>query len=115
MFLPSHIASGYLLGKWMKTSPWTVYPFMPVLLLASILPDMDGLFSTTVAGHHSVLHTPIFWIGLFVLMATEGIISKNDKKKIHCTCIIIRDTSSSCHRLDNSKNGWNTMDVSLIL
>ncbi|MBT3180750.1 MAG: metal-dependent hydrolase, partial [Candidatus Marinimicrobia bacterium] len=48
--------------------PWTVYPFMPVLLLASILPDMDGLFSDTVAGHHSVLHTPIFWIGLFSVM-----------------------------------------------
>jgi membrane-bound metal-dependent hydrolase YbcI (DUF457 family) len=65
MFVPSHIASGYILGKVMKSSSWTVYPFMPFLLFASILPDADGLFSTTVAGHHTILHTPIFWVILF--------------------------------------------------
>jgi hypothetical protein len=65
MFIPSHIASGYLLGKTMKSTSWTIYPFMPILLFASILPDADGLFSTTVAGHHTVLHTSIFWIVLF--------------------------------------------------
>ncbi|MBT3519234.1 MAG: metal-dependent hydrolase, partial [Candidatus Marinimicrobia bacterium] len=65
MFIPSHIASGYLIGKFMKTSSWTVYPFMPILLFASLLPDVDGLFSDTVAGHHTILHTPIFWIILF--------------------------------------------------
>ena len=65
MFVPSHIASGYLLGKALKSSSWTVYPFMPFLLFASILPDADGLFSTTVAGHHTILHTPIFWVILF--------------------------------------------------
>ncbi|MBC8216530.1 MAG: metal-dependent hydrolase [Candidatus Marinimicrobia bacterium] len=65
MFFPSHIASGYLLGKSMNRTSWTAFPFLPVLLLSSVLPDVDGLFSTTVAGHHSVLHTPIFWIMLF--------------------------------------------------
>jgi membrane-bound metal-dependent hydrolase YbcI (DUF457 family) len=68
MFIPSHIASGYLLGRILKCSSWTVYPFIPILLFASILPDADGIFSSTVAGHHSVLHTPIFWIIIFAGM-----------------------------------------------
>jgi len=68
MFFPSHIASGFILGNLLKKSPWTVYPFMPILLFASLLPDVDGLFSDTVAGHHTILHTPIFWIILFGVM-----------------------------------------------
>lgn len=70
MFLPSHIASGYILGIGLirKESPWTIAPFLMILLGASVLPDVDGLWSSTVAGHHSVLHTPIFWIGLFGVM-----------------------------------------------
>ena len=68
MFVPSHLASGYLLGNFIKRSSWAVYPFMPVLLFASILPDADGIFSDTVAGHHTILHTPIFWIIVFSFM-----------------------------------------------
>jgi len=31
-------------------------------IIAATIPDIDGLWSDTVAGHHSILHTPIFWI-----------------------------------------------------
>lgn len=78
MFLPSHIASGYILGNALLrkgNSPWTTAPFLLVLLIASILPDVDGIWSNTVAGHHSILHTPIFWIFLFVGMTGLGMIS----------------------------------------
>ena len=70
MFLPSHIASGYILGRGLigKESPWTAAPFLMILLAASVLPDVDGLWSSTVAGHHSVLHTPIFWLAVFAAM-----------------------------------------------
>lgn len=70
MFLPSHIASGYILGRGLigKESPWTAAPFLLVLLAASVLPDVDGVWSSTVAGHHSVLHTPVFWIAVFGIM-----------------------------------------------
>jgi membrane-bound metal-dependent hydrolase YbcI (DUF457 family) len=78
MFVPSHIASGYLIGRAMKQSSWTTYPFMPVLLFASIFPDIDGLFSSTVAGHHSILHTPIFWIIIFTGMSLFNVFLKID-------------------------------------
>tara|TARA_B110000438_G_scaffold61658_1_gene61966 strand:+ start:801 stop:1280 length:480 start_codon:yes stop_codon:yes gene_type:complete len=65
----------------MKQSLWTVFPFIPVLLFASILPDVDGLMSETVAGHHSILHTPIYWIVIFGLMVFVGRIIKNEKIK----------------------------------
>jgi len=76
MFVPSHLASGYLFGKLIKCSSWTVFPFLPVLLFASILPDADGIFSDTVAGHHTILHTPIFWIIVFSVMLFIQKISK---------------------------------------
>lgn len=78
MFLPSHIASGYILGNILhrrEVFPWTAAPFLPVLLIASILPDVDGIWSNTVAGHHSILHTPIFWIIIFAGMTGLGMIS----------------------------------------
>ena len=78
MFLPSHIASGYLLGNALhqkENSSQTAAPFLPVLLIASILPDVDGIWSTTVAGHHSILHTPIFWLFIFSGMTGLGMFS----------------------------------------
>ncbi|MBU36747.1 MAG: hypothetical protein CMG29_06005 [Candidatus Marinimicrobia bacterium] len=78
MFVPSHIASGYLIGRAMKQSSWTTYPFIPVLLFASIFPDIDGLFSATVAGHHSILHTPIFWIIIIGGMSLLNVFLKID-------------------------------------
>ena len=58
MFVNSHIASGYLVGRLAKLDrEWII-----LLIFATVLPDIDGLWSNTVAGHHSILHTPIFWI-----------------------------------------------------
>jgi len=58
MFVNSHIASGYLAGKIAKDdSKWIV-----LWMVAVTIQDIDGLWSDTVAGHHSILHTPIFWI-----------------------------------------------------
>jgi membrane-bound metal-dependent hydrolase YbcI (DUF457 family) len=81
VFLPSHLATGYLLSKSIKPSLWTVYPFMPVLIIAALFPDVDGIFSKTVVGHHSVLHTPILWISLFGLMIFVDRMTKSDKIK----------------------------------
>jgi len=58
-----------------KNPTWTDGPFLSVLLFSSILPDVDGIWSNTVAGHHSFLHTPIFWIFLFIGMTGLGSIS----------------------------------------
>ena len=60
MFVNSHIASGYLAGKIAKDdSKWIV-----LWMVAATIQDIDGLWSDTVAGHHSILHTPIFWIAV---------------------------------------------------
>lgn len=58
MFVPSHIASGYLAGKIAKDdSKWIV-----LWVVAATIQDIDGFWSNSVAEHHSMLHTPIFWI-----------------------------------------------------
>ena len=81
MFVPSHIASGYLLGKGVLSS---IYKnkhapyFLFMVTIGAVIPDVDGIFSDTVAGHHSVLHTPILWIGFYTLAI---IMSKMFKRK----------------------------------
>ena len=58
MFVNSHIATGYLAGKVAgDKKEWIL-----LWIIAATIPDIDGLWSDTVAGHHSILHTPIFWI-----------------------------------------------------
>ena len=74
MFINSHIASGYI-ASWFETNKkeWIV-----LWVFAAFVPDIDGLWSKTVVDHHSVLHTPIFWI---VICGTGWLIGwfKNDK------------------------------------
>ena len=74
MFINSHIASGYI-ASWFETNKkeWIV-----LWVFAAFAPDIDGLWSKTVVDHHSVLHTPIFWI---VICGTGWLIGwfKNDK------------------------------------
>jgi len=74
MFINSHIASGYI-ASWFETNKkeWIV-----LWVFAAFIPDIDGLWSKTVVDHHSVLHTPIFWI---VICGTGWLIGwfKNDK------------------------------------
>ncbi len=70
MFVPSHIASGFLLGKGVLSSIYKnkhVPYFLLMVTIGAVIPDVDGIFSDTVAGHHSVLHTPILWIGFYTL------------------------------------------------
>jgi membrane-bound metal-dependent hydrolase YbcI (DUF457 family) len=78
MFINSHIASGYLAGIIAKQeSKWAW-----LLIFSTILPDIDGIWSSTVAGHHSILHTPIFWIVICSISAIIGKIQKrNDIEK----------------------------------
>jgi len=60
MFVNSHIATGYLAGKVAgDKKEWIL-----LWIIAATIPDIDGLWSETVAGHHSILHTPIFWIAV---------------------------------------------------
>jgi len=81
MFVPSHIASGFLLGKGVLSSIYKnkhVPYFLLMVTIGAVIPDVDGIFSDTVAGHHSVLHTPILWIGFYTLAI---IMSKMFKRK----------------------------------
>ena len=74
MFINSHIASGYLVGILAKQDrKWTI-----LLIFSTVLPDIDGLWSNTVAGHHSILHTPLFWIIFCGLSWTFGKIQSNN-------------------------------------
>ena len=78
MFINSHIASGYLAGTFSKQESKWVW----LLIFSTILPDIDGIWSKTVAGHHSILHTPIFWIVICSISAIIGKIQKrNDIEK----------------------------------
>ena len=84
MFIPSHIASGYLLGKGLMAKIITSgngSHFILMVMIGAVIPDADGIFSKTVAGHHSVLHTPIFWLGFYGLILLMGKILK--RKTIH--------------------------------
>ena len=83
MFINSHIASGYIIGRSAKQdSKW-----MTLLILSTIFPDIDGLWSNTVAGHHSILHTMIFWIVILGFGFVTGILL--EKKNIQKMVIII--------------------------
>ena len=78
MFINSHIASGYLAGTFSKQESKWVW----LLIFSTILPDIDGIWSKTVAGHHSILHTPIFWIVICSISVIIGKIQKrNDIEK----------------------------------
>jgi membrane-bound metal-dependent hydrolase YbcI (DUF457 family) len=78
MFINSHIASGYLAGTFSKQESKWVW----LLIFSTILPDIDGIWSSTVAGHHSILHTPIFWIVICSISVIIGKIQKrNDIEK----------------------------------
>ena len=60
MFINSHLATGYLLYKLnIFEKKW-----LPIWILSAWIPDIDGLWSSSVVEHHSVLHTQIFWIVL---------------------------------------------------
>ena len=58
MFINSHIASGYIASRFDTDDKKWIFLWM----FASIIPDIDGLWSKTVVDHHSILHTPFFWI-----------------------------------------------------
>lgn len=69
---PSHLAVGYLCAKSLKKIVNSKLLFSTVLISA-VFPDIDGIFSDTIAGHHSILHTPSIWI---IILAGLWIISK---------------------------------------
>jgi len=78
MFIISHAAHGYVsaavLQKRLEKSNYTL--FLWLCMVFAVFPDIDGVFSATVAGHHSILHTPIFWL------IVSGIIWFGLKKQI---------------------------------
>lgn len=68
MFVPSHIASGFLIGKGLKGWLPKNRDLVLMVIIGAVIPDVDGVFTETVAGHHSILHTPILWIGFYTLV-----------------------------------------------
>lgn len=73
MFINSHIATGYIAGKISNEKT----KFITIWCLATVIPDVDGLWSTTVVDHHSILHTPIFWLLFCAAIYFIGIYFKN--------------------------------------
>ena len=63
MYICSHLSAGYIAGKATRASGYT----MSLWLAGSLLPDIDGLWSSSVAGHHSFPHSPFFWLCLIIL------------------------------------------------
>ena len=85
MFINSHIASGYILAKTnLFKKKWIL-----LWLLAAVIPDIDGLWSSSVVDHHSILHTPIFWVVLCSGGWILGHINGNNDFKIISSIIFI--------------------------
>ena len=61
MFINSHIASGYIVSRLDRDDKKWIFLWM----LATIIPDIDGLWSKSVVDHHSLLHTPFFWLIIY--------------------------------------------------
>lgn len=94
MVLPSHVAGGYVAISVIDS----IYPNLGFgsggLLLAglvgSVLPDIDFVFFKYVKDHHnSWLHTPIFWIILYVIVFIIGIVVQNNGIIIYNTAFLI--------------------------
>jgi len=85
MFINSHIASGYILAKInLFEKKWIL-----LWLFAAIIPDIDGLWSKSVVEHHSILHTPIFWIVFCGAGWIIGHVIDNDEYKTISSIIFI--------------------------
>jgi len=75
MTLPAHLAGDYLalkitdrIGNNSLTTPF----FISVGMIASVLPDIDVFSSRLLKDHHTVLHTPLFWLGTFIVLFLIG-------------------------------------------
>lgn len=65
MYLPSHMAFGYLVVRgveWWRGGKRLSSLEQGAIVIASVVPDVDGLLSDSVAGHHMATHTPLFWL-----------------------------------------------------
>ena len=71
MYISSHISAGYIAGK-LSGSRGLI---MAAWLAGSLLPDIDGLWSNSVAGHHSFPHTPLFWFAVCAIAFVYGKVS----------------------------------------
>lgn len=86
MTLPAHVAGGYLAFKAVTTiSPefgLNEPKIFLVTILGSILPDIDVFFYKEMKEHHnSLLHTPLFWIFIFILGYGVSLLTKNPSIK----------------------------------
>lgn len=87
---PSHLAAGYLsayaINRHIIKDNKILYN---TVLFTSLIPDIDGLFSKTIAGHHSILHTPSIWIIILAILWLVSKVYKNDFYKYLGICIFI--------------------------
>lgn len=71
MYLPSHVAFGYLVVRgveWWQGGKRLSRLEQCAIVIASLAPDVDGLVSDSVAGHHMAPHTPLFWLATCALV-----------------------------------------------
>ncbi|MFQ6676677.1 MAG: metal-dependent hydrolase [Fidelibacterota bacterium] len=85
MFIFSHAASGYLAGEILSRGEIHKNRqklFVWVVVIFSMVPDFDGINALTVAGHHSIFHTPVFWIVITLILWIISIFLNSLKIKI---------------------------------
>lgn len=84
MTLPAHIASGYLLSKVCYLSNINCLnnsTFTTVVIIGSLLPDIDGLAGAQIKDHRKTpFHAPFFWLVIFISTYTvNGLMLKNSQ------------------------------------
>ncbi len=85
MFIFSHAASGYIAGKVIsrnKSLENHRQIFVGLVILFSLVPDLDSINALTVAGHHSIMHTPIFWTVITLFLWIIGRYFNSSKLKM---------------------------------
>ncbi len=97
MFI-AHLPAGYLLSKYFASKskthkiPWGI--FVALGLVGSILPDLDLFYFYLIDErqhqHHSYwTHIPIYWICIYIIVASMFILKKNKKLLFITTFIFI--------------------------
>lgn len=94
MILPAHISGGYLalniVNKIYPNLGLSTNGLMVAGLVGSVLPDIDFVFFKYVKDHHnSWVHAPLFWIAIYLVIFTLGLIIKNQVIKDYSTALII--------------------------
>lgn len=94
MMLPAHISGGYLAMNLVnKLNPNLGIGSGGLLIagmIGAVLPDVDFIFFKYVKDHHySWPHSPLFWVAIYFVTFSIGVILKNQAVKNYSTALLI--------------------------